>query len=305
MKRFVVKFLFAAAVVGAVNLSLTLLRLVWWQKEVDRAFDVPEGVRVVGVGNSHVGCSFAETPEFPVKLFWDAGMSFPFHYIRFRELERRGVFDRVKVCVVDCDTPALDYYYGEAVWKNLQWTLPFAWRYLEYVPLPRLVLIRDLLFDVHPRTTFQIAVERPWEVPNWTTWDPERKKACFRNLYGAGWQTPQDWDSPIYPPHWREHLFSLILDMKARCDRHGVRLVFLATPLASDDPGRTNPVVRDRVSAVAEKIRSMGIEYYDYRTAYPDEKMRDAGHLLLASAREFTERFLREVVDGRKPRPPR
>ena len=301
MKRFLVKLLIAAAVVEAANLLLLAARFAVMQKDVEETFSVPEGVQVVGVGNSHVGCTLSEADEFRLKTIWDTGMSFPFHYIRFRELERRGVFDRVKVCVVDCDTPALDYYYGEAVWKNLQWTLPFAWRYLEYVPLPRLVLIRGLLFDVHPRTTFQIAVERPWEVPNWTTWDPERKKACFRNLYGAGWQTPQDWDSPIYPPHWRGHLFSLILDMKARCDRHGVRLIFLATPLASDDPGRTNPVVRDRVSAVAEKIRSMGIEYYDYRTAYPDEKMRDAGHLLLASAREFTERFLREVVDGRKP----
>lgn len=295
MKRYVLKFLLAAAVVGAVNLSAVLIRLAVWQKEVDRVFDVPEDVRVVGIGNSHIGFALSEGPEFHAKTFWDTGMSFPMHYARFRELERRGVFERVKVCVFDCDTPALDFFYTDKLWQNTKWSLPFAWRYLDSVPLPRWQLVCDLLFDLHLKSRFELSVVRPPDPPNWTTWTPERKEACFKSLYGPNWRTPLDWDSDIYPANWRERFLDLVRDVKARCERHGVRLVFVATPLTSDDPGRTNPLVWNRISEIAEQIRGLGCEYYDTRADYADDKFCDAGHVLSTTAADWTRKLYRKI----------
>ena len=304
MKRFLVKLLIAAAVVEAANLLLLAARFAVMRKDVEETFSVPEGVQVVGVGNSHVGCTLSEADEFRLKTIWDTGMSFPFHYIRFRELERRGVFDRVKVCVMDCDTPALDYFCKADAWQNAKWTLPFSWRYLDVVPISRASLVANLLSDVHFGMRFQLASDVPPDSKPWPTWTPDRKEIAMRGLYGRNWRTPFDWDSDCYLPDWRERFFGLVKDLQARCARHGVRLVFIMTPLASDDPGRTNPLIWNRISDMAERLREMGCECHDYRTACPDDKFRDSGHLLRSSAHEFTRRFYADVLKlpvGEKP----
>ena len=49
-------------------------------------------------------------------------------------------------------------------------------------------------------------------------------------------------------------------------------------------------------TAVSAHVREMGVEYYDFRTACPDDQFRDAGHLLRRSAYEFTKKFYAEVL---------
>ena len=88
----------------------------------------------------------------------------------------------------------------------------------------------------------------------------------------------------------------MVADMKARCDKRGIRLIFFAAPLASDSLDRNIPFVHQSISSVAEKIRMMGVEYYDYRMALPDNKFRDAEHLLPSSAYGFTKKFYEDVL---------
>ena len=84
----------------------------------------------------------------------------------------------------------------------------------------------------------------------------------------------------------------MIGDMKARCAKRNIRLILVATPLASDYPDRN----AQRLTDVAARVRALGVEYCDFRLACADEKFRDAGHLLPSSSYEFTKRFYAEVL---------
>ena len=226
---------------------------------------------------------------------WNHGNGFPLHYVCFLELERRGAFDRgVKVCVVDCDKPSLDGFKTQAIYEKMLTSLPFAWRHLTALPISLWEAIVEVFS--HASWKFAIAGELPENDRVWTELSEARQQAFFAHNYGASWQTPAAWDSEAYPADWQMRFYEMVADMKARCDRHGVRLILFASPLASQDPGRSIPGIARRISDVAAHVREMGVEYYDYRTACPDDQFRDAGHLLRSSAYEFTKKFYAEVL---------
>ena len=221
-------------------------------------------------------------------------MGFVIHYLRFLELERRGAFDKgVRACVVDCDSSALNACKTSRLESNFRASLPFSWRYLNRVPAPFRVAI-DVL--CHASRFYDLATDAPPEVPDWTTRTEEEKWSYLKDFYEPAGILETQWDSDAFPRDWQDRFCEMVADMKARCDKRGVRLIFFASPLASDYPDRNNAFVYQRISSVAEKIRSMGIEYYDYRAACPDNKFRDAGHLLRSSAYEFTKKFYAEVL---------
>ena len=295
MKRFLLKVFFATIFALLVAVSVIALRIALAQKAVDVAFDVPPGTEVIFIGNSHTGCSWTEAPEFRDRKVWNHSMGFPIHYVRFLELERRGAFDRgVKTCVVDCDKTSLAGFKTQVIYENMLTSLPFAWRHLTALPLP----LREVVVEIfsHASWDFSIAGEPPEDDHVWTELPEARQKAFFAHNYGASWQTPAAWDSVAYPVDWQTRFYEMVADMKARCDRHGVRLILFASPLASQDPGRSIPGIAQRISDVAARVREMGVEYYDYRTACPDDQFRDAGHLLRRSAYEFTKKFYEEVL---------
>ena len=294
MKRFFINVLFAAGLFLVLDLLVIICRVALAQRAVDEAFDVPPGTEVVFIGNSHTGCTWSDASEFRNRKVWYHAMGFTLHYLRFLELERRGVFEKgVRACVVDCDSSALDGFKTALIGSNFRGSLPFSWRYLDRVPESFFVAI-DVLS--HASGLYVLTCDAPPEEPDWTTLSPRRQEDFFVHNYGKDWRVTQDWASSDYPKNWQEAFFAMVRDMKVRCSRHGVRLIFYAAPLASNDPNRTNPVVYRRISSVAEKIRSMGIEYYDYRAACPDNKFRDAGHLLRSAAYEFTKKFYAEVL---------
>jgi len=149
----------------------------------------------------------------------------------------------------------------------------------------------------HPGNGFGFCETPPPEVPNWATRRTE-KKADLQKPRDANARPFQlaDIASDEYPHNWQNQILDRVRDMKARCDRHGVRLILFAAPLASDCDERTNPGTWALVTEFATRVRALGVEYYDFRLACPDEKFRDAGHLLRSSSYEFTKRFYAEVA---------
>ena len=294
MKRFLIKVLFAAGFALLVAVSVIALRIALAQKNVRAAFDVPPGTEVVFIGNSHTGCTFYEAPEFRNRVVWQSAMGFLFHYLRFLEMERLGLLDGgVKTCVVDCDSPSLDCFLKSAIVQNAIAIFPIVWRYLDKIPVSN----GEILFEAFLRSgcDYSFREEVPQEVSNWTTRARERREVYLKVLwYSNG--VPPDWDSEAFPRDWQTRFYEMVADMKARCDKRGIRLVFFASPLASDYPDRNDPLVYRRISDVAARVRSMGVEYYDYRTTCPDNKFRDAGHLLRSASYEFTKKFYAEVL---------
>ena len=173
--------------------------------------------------------------------------------------------------------------------------LPLTWRYWDRTLLTKGEILRAVL--THPGNGFGFRETPPPEFPNWATRPAEERK---RLLTFCGVNTRRFRSSDImsdeYPHDWLNRILDRVRDMKARCDRHSVRLILFASPVASDANERTNPDTWRLVTEFAARVRALGVEYCDFRTACPDEKFRDAGHLLRSSSYEFTKRFYAEVL---------
>ena len=296
MRKFVIQSIAAAGLLLAVDVAVIVVRVALAQKDVAAAFTVPPETEVVFIGNSHTGCTFTEAPEFRNRAVWRSATGFMLHYLRFLELERHGAFDGdVKACIVDCDAPSLLRCSRESATQNFLDMLPLTWRYWDRTLLTKGEILRAVL--THPGKGFGFRETPPPEVPNWATRPAEeRKRLQTSQVVNVSRFRLSDIVSDEYPHDWLNRILDRVRDMKARCDRHGVRLILFASPVASDAHERTNLDTWGLVTKLATRVRALGVEYCDFRLACPDEKFRDAGHLLRSSSYEFTKRFYAEVA---------
>lgn len=297
MKRFLLKIGIALGLVVVLLVGVLLGRTVRGMQKAKKVFSVPSGTEVLFIGNSHTGCTFAEAPEFRNRVLWYSGCGFVFHYLRFLELERRGVLDQgIKVCVFDCDSKSIGGNQTWALKENFLVSVPFAWRYLNKIPMSKLEILEEVFLQWRGKTRLTV---RPFsETPRWTTFSSEEKEASLANYWGKDYLKPRMWDvnSAGYPRGLKESLDNMICDIKKRCEERGIRLIFFAAPLPSEAPDRANPVIWKQGEDWGAHVRSLGCEYYDFRRSVPDDQFMDAGHLLPSGAYAFTKWFNTEIL---------
>jgi len=291
MKKFVINVLCCGIVFGATLVFVVIARIVASQAKLNEIFSVPQGTRVLCIGNSHTGCTWYEAPEFKDRVLWTSATGFVMHYMRFREFERRGVLDSdIKYCIIDCDGPAMGGCSIKLSKENFLKNLPFAWRYIGYEPVNRLDLALYVLS--HCSQDFTLDEIPPDQVPDWTTRTKEEQES---NLIGQYGKTLGDWKTG-YASDWQEVFLWMVADIKKRCDDHGVQLICFAAPLTTASPARANPTAWERETKMIERVKALGIEYYDFRLDCADNLFRDSHHLLKNSSYDFTSRFFNKVL---------
>ena len=139
----------------------------------------------------------------------------------------------------------------------------------------------------------------PPEAPDWTTWSPEKKRArviLFQRE--MTWYVPEMWESGRnpFPKDFMTRFDEMVLDMKARCAKRGIRLIFFASPLTTDSSNRANPLIWKQGEDLKNRVRALGCEYYDFRCAYADDRFLDDNHLLRSTSYDFTKRFYTEIL---------
>ncbi len=298
MKLFLTRVCAQLGVVIVILTCIAVGRFVRNQHKVDKHFAVPEGTDVLVIGNSHAGCTFTEAPEFRDRVIWHSSMGFVFHYLRFLELERRGVLDRgIKAVIFDCDNSTLNCCSKKHNRENFGLTLPFSWRYVDRIPMSYLEIAKEVLLNAG--MSFPKPAIPPPEAPDWTTWSPERKRSYMNLCYGKkDWYAPKRWDSDTkqFPKDLMARFDEMVLDIKARCEKRGIRLIFFAAPLTTETPDRVNPAVWEQVDNIKKRVLGLGCEYYDFRLAYPDTRFHDVHHLLRSTSYDFTKRFYTEIL---------
>jgi len=298
MKLFLTNVCALLGVVIVILTGIAVVKFVHNQRRVDKHFAVPAGTEVIIIGNSHAGCTFTEAPEFRNRVIWNSSMGFIFHYLRFLELERRGVLDRgIKAVIFDCDSTAIHDCNRENIKRNIERTCAFAWRYVNEIPMPKLEMAVEFVKSFSVKFITQEGV--PLETPNWTTLAPKRKRArMLRSWEDRSWYVPEMWESGRnpFPKDFMARFDEMVLDMKARCAKRGIRLIFFASPLATDTPSRANPLIWKQGEELKNRVRALGCEYYDFRSAYPDDRFRDDHHILRSTSYDFTKRFYTEIL---------
>ena len=269
---------------------ILVVRFIRIQPQVEALFTLPPDVKVVCIGSSHTGCTWTESSEFRNRVLWDSAQSLLPSYLRFLELERRGELDSsVSVCIIDCDLPAMWNMTRHRLGKQIYNNLPFAWRYLNLVPLSNGEVLAAVASRVARR--FSIQDNPPAETIPWTQRTSEERTSVIGNppkIYDV------PCDDPDFPPGWKDYLLAIIRDLKTRCKKHHIRLILFASPLTSDHPMRHPGPWTDALADLIGKIRDLDIEYLDCRATCPDDWFRDCDHLLPSASRHFTERFWNE-----------
>ena len=291
MKKFLIKVFYSGIACAVVLVLIPIVRVMIAQGKLDEVFSVPEGTKVLCIGNSHTGCTWYEAPEFKNRVLWTSATSFATHYMRFREFERRGFLDSgVRYCILDCDGPGMGGFSIGGLKKRFAYDLPFAWRYANCLP----VGIGDLALYVlnHTSQDFSFDEVPPGQVPDWTTRTKDEQESNIIGQYG---KIRSDWKNG-YPDGWQNAFLWMVEDIKRRCDAHGVRLICFAAPLASASPARTDRMIWERESQMIERVKALGVEYYDFRLECADNEFRDSHHLLRNSSYEFTQRFFHDVL---------
>lgn len=291
MKKFLKKVFYGGIICAVVLVLVPIARVMMAQGKLDAVFSVADGTKVLCIGNSHTGCTWYEAPEFRNRVLWTSATGFATHYMRFREFERRGILDAgVRYCILDCDGPGMGGFSIERLKKRFAWDLPFAWRYANCLP----VGIGDLVLYVLNHTSQEFSFDEvpPGQVPDWTTRTKEEQESNIIGQYG---KIRSDWKTG-FPEMWQNTFLWMVEDIKKRCDAHGVRLICFAAPLTSASPARTDQMIWERESRMIERVKAIGVEYYDFRLECADNKFRDSHHLLRNSSYEFTKRFFRDVL---------
>ena len=291
MKKFLIKVFLSGIACAVVLVLIPIVRVMIAQGKLDEVFSVSDGTKVLCIGNSHTGCTWYEAPEFKNRVLWTSASSFATHYMRFREFERRGILDSgVRYCILDCDGPGMGGFSIGSLKERFAYDLPFAWRYANCLP----VGIGDLVLYVLNHTSQEFSFDEipPGQVPDWTTRTKEEQESNIIGQYG---KMRSDWKKG-YPDGWQNAFLWMVEDIKRRCDAHGVRLICFAAPLASASPARTDRMIWERESQMIERVKAIGVEYYDFRLECADNEFRDSHHLLRNSSYEFTQRFFHDVL---------
>lgn len=291
MKKFLIKVFYSGIVCAVMLVLVPIIRVVIAQVKLDEVFSVPKGTKVLCIGNSHTGCTWYESSEFKNRVLWTSSTGFATHYMRFREFERRGILDSgVQYCILDCDGPGMGGFSIDGLQKRFVRDLPFAWRYVNYLPLRRYDLFTYVLN--HTSQSFSFDEMPPGQVQDWTTRTKDEQESNIIGQYG---RIRSDWKTG-YPEEWEGAFLWMVGDIKRRCDAHGVRLICFAAPLTSASPARTDQYMWERESRMIEHVKALGVEYYDFRLVCADNEFRDSHHLLRNSSYEFTKRFFRDIL---------
>lgn len=291
MKKFLINIAYCGLLYIMTLIAVVAARIIAAQRQCSEVFSVPQGTKVLCIGNSHTGCTWYEAAEFKNRVLWTSATGFVTHYMRFREFERRGVLDTgIKYCILDCDGPGMGGFANDRLKKRFVDDLPFAWRYIDILPIGTFEAILYVL--CHTSQYFSFDEVPPEQVPDWTTRTKEEQESNIIGQYGkvlADWKTG-------YPRDWQNTFLELIKDIKMRCEKHGVHLICFAAPLTSASPARANQIIWERESKMIERVKSLGIDYRDFRLSCEDKEFRDSHHLLRNSSYEFTKKFFRDVL---------
>lgn len=288
MKRFIGSLVLISLITAFIIVLLFALRLVFWDHLVSKALSLSDDVEVVCIGNSHTGCSWVESAEFKNKKIWHTGTGFLYALFRLRELERLGELRKVKICIMDCDDPALAGFKKENIKSNLFQQLPIAWRYIDDVPLPKMQLVGGVLEHAFDRWSIINEFPLGWATRQWNLMPEAYRERHINNIK----RRKHDAQNPmVFIPKWKNKFMSCIEEAKEICKRNNVRLILFASPLTSDFPRQDN-----MLAVMIDKIRSLDVEYYDFRNFYSDDKFMDTHHLNKSAAYEFTRYFWEHVI---------
>lgn len=291
MKKFVAK-LIAAVIVGVILVLVAwICRIFYWESKVRDVYTIDPSTKVIFIGNSHTGKSWKELKDFNNKVLWRSSECFLFSEMRLSELERRHQLDNVEVCVMNFDGPSMTFFNDDQIKSDILAEAPVSIKHLGIFPISK----TSLLIEALEYANKQICVQErnPELTKSWISRTGEEKAAHLKRIYDV---FPVDWQDPYYTREWETILMCSVERVRMICERNNIRLIFFAAPLVAENPELVDDYRFDKINSVIQKVKDMGIEFYDFRRSCPDSRFMDSHHLHDDGAEAFTREFFSTVL---------
>lgn len=263
-------------------------------QRADRFLSPRAGTKILVLGDSHAR-AFVEGACGIRKI---AATANPLNMslMRLKEFEKRGGLKGVDTCVVTFCHTAFCEMTCEAQMLAMWHFLPLSLDHIDLMPMNRFDLWSGLL-DV----TIRNIGETPSVAWDYSKVDPADDRPSLAER-PAEWVRRAARETLARHFSWEKRPESLVQDMdgflvrimmemKSICDAHGVRLVFVSTPLPEVYRNGIPDWAKLQFSDWQDRIRSLGIKYFDCMDIGAPEWFMDADHLNDKGAKRFTEMF--------------
>ena len=291
MKKFISK-LCIAFVGGVIFISFVwIYRILSSQSIVRDVYSLDQQTKIIFIGNSHTGKSWKENAAYRNKVLWRSSECFLFSEMRLAELERRNQLGNIEVCVMNFDGPSMTFFNDDKICQDVLSEAPVAIHHLDIFPTSLIRLFVAALESAN--VSFCIQEQNPEPTKNWISRTNEEKSAHLKRVYEC---FPSDWSATYYTKNWEELLIGSVERVRAICNRNGIRLIFFAAPLVKDNPELVDVKRYEKIDSMIQRVKNMGIEFYDLRRFCPDSQFMDSHHLHDEGAGELTRHFLSTIL---------
>ena len=299
MKRFL--FVCCLGFVGALVVAwgIPALRIALLQPAYDAQFRLPEGTKAVCIGDSRIGCTFAEVSALNNKVLWYSAAAPEITLMRLRNLVRLGelrpgmavIAEFGPQSIAECQPKAWGHFVKEAWNANFSW----AWRYPEvWGRFPRWFVFDYLLGEFPKWKTVTLGLPDRTVAGDQTSVVERPKEMRERNAREA---IDEVWTPEALTAQVETRMFGAYKELRDYCATNGVRLILLTAPLSSDYRALLPEWGRDKWRAMQDWDRAEGFEYHDCTAALEDKWFLDAIHLSKAGAERFTRWFFETYVN--------
>lgn len=244
------------------------------------------------IGDSHIGCTFLEEPQYRNRVLWGYSMPTQFTLMRLKHLEEVGALGSVRYLITEIGLQTI----GQQSCTRLPFLwyrmLPLSWRYPNDLPLSFL----DKFWYTIKNYDDKISLYEVVSSNNVSILDQpeESRKAEFEEVASRhfGWIV----DEKRLCQGWEESLKVAITGIKEICDRHGIKVLFITAPLTKYYRDAIPTNVKRRLEELTDYIQSQGIKYMDLSDQMEDNAFMDCFHLRLDGERQFTKWFYAHVI---------
>lgn len=293
MKRFIINLL-AFALVCCVIIGFTIaFQILLWQKKVNESMWHESWQRFLFMGDSHIGCTFVELPQYENRVIWDSSLPQQFTLMRLCEMERRGLLSGIEILVLDFGLQSIGQQRKDRM-KELWWRmLPFAYKYSSILPLSFHDYIAQIILS-YPNSPMRVMADMPDSNVSIMSRSMDEREYEFAETAELHF----DWIN--HPEQmcrqWERSLKDAISEIHTICNRNGIKLIFITAPLTSYYNDSIPILVEDKLQEFIAYIKRMGIPYYDLRRWGSNDDFRDSFHFRLDGATRFTEWFYGNVL---------
>ena len=296
MKRFSQTLLILCVFFVVTVVAMHIVDIVRLQSSVDSVYTLTPAQKYLFLGSSQVGCGIEESANLHNKVLWVSDTTILHALVRLRELDRRKQLRHVKVVAIPFNFVVLQQYSERTLKWGWYQELPVAYRHFDIYPFSLAGFLgyvaSNLRWPFHMVAKSAYPVGRPAIRQRPEAWRQkflvDSVRSASQMAYGKGCCAG-----------WEEMLKNHLIEMKAICDRHGIRFVVFRMPVLPQFEGAVPDDVLQQEGVWFRFLEGLGCTCVtpNEKNAYDDTKFFDTVHFMEPGTAAFAQDIMMRIEE--------